>query len=155
MTNDERQEIYRRWLLLTSEVDQLTAAKKAATAAGDKVFDEWKSTDREKAFEEADQAGWILADEIDERLKVASEEAPRLHKILVENQFDLGDFQSCAAYGHNIKKPVKVTFLDGRGMTGLIYPYVYDNAQEMYLAVPDGPDYNLDEGWEVLSVVFI
>lgn len=146
-----RKNIYSEWVVLTEKIKDLENKKMSAKEKADKIFEEFKSN-VELAYEKADEAGWILCDELDDEIKILEEKSKSLFKFLQENQFDLSDFQSCCAYGLSIKKPVKVIFLDGKEVCGLIYPLIYDNPQEMILCTEDGEEYYLDEGWEVDSV---
>lgn len=156
MTNDERRIVYQKWLSLTQEIKRLNAEKESAYARGDKVFHELKSTNNvEIAYEKADEAGWLLYDELSISADSAKLEVEGLFKTLQENQFELSEFQSCCAYGISDKKPVKVILLDGRELIGVVYPLVYDNPQEMLLVADDGSEYFLDEGWEVYDVLFL
>lgn len=124
----------------------------AAQDAGDEAF---KSGAGEAAYTVADKAGWLLVDELTDAMKAAENAANECYKLLRENAFDLSDYQSCCAYGVDDKKRVKVIFLDERVMYGLIYPWVYDNPQEMWLVCDDGTEIDLNRGWEVQDVEFV
>lgn len=151
MTCSERRVLYQELKKLEDEINELKDRKNAATEAGQLAFREWEARDLDVAYAKADEAGWDLADQLDEQIAAKTSRIVEVSSVVWNYKFDFGEYESTGAYGQSVKKSVRVTFLDGSDRIGLIYPYVYDNPQEYYLAT-DGGDINLDEGWEVEKI---
>lgn len=161
MTTEERCDNYLKWRAALSSLEELEAKSRAAEKAGDLAFyganrNATTLEQKEAAYDIADEH-WALVDELKPQIDSLDEEVKKYHKLLKDNQFNLNDYYSQPGYGCTERKKVKVTLLDGTEMTGIIYPYVYDNADHMYL-FREGDyshDYDLDRGWEVKSVEFV
>lgn len=155
MTTEDRCNLYSEYKNRLALIQDLKSRIEAANKAAEEAFQREKKNDIESAYKAGDEAGWGLVDELNDILKVTEEEFTKIYKQLYDNAFDLSKYQSCCAYGLSIKKKVKVMLLDGTELYGEIYPWVYDNPQEMWLVQENGDEYDLDRGWEVKEVHFV
>lgn len=154
MGSDNRCRIYTEYKEKLSIIKDLDKRILIAQKAGDEAFSNNKNTDTEKAYRLADEAGWILVDELTDLKLKTTADASALFKYLIDNAYDLSNYYSCHAYDIVDIKRVNVVLLDGTVISGIIYPYVYDNPQDMYLLQDDNSIIDLDKGWEVKQVDF-
>ena len=156
MTTDERCNVYLEYKKQVSIIEDLEKEIKKANEAGDISYQSsLSSTDTEAAYTAGDKAGWFLADDLVDKKKEAELKLNDCYEKLLKNPFDLSEYYSCCAYGITDIKRVEVTLLDDTKLRGIIYPYVYDNPQEMVLEIENGDSFYLGEGWEVKSVTFL
>jgi hypothetical protein len=154
MILEERKEYYKELKEIENRIPILEQQEATAIQLGEVVFNKLSAIDTEKAYEEADKAGWISADELHDQIADAKTRREELYSILDKYEFCFDEYESTGAYGITEKKKVKVIFLDGREEFGLIYPWVYDNPSDYYLRTENGT-IDLGEGWEIAEIVLI
>lgn len=154
MTLEERKKQYRELKEIWSQLPVLQAEKEAAFRAGNAAFDELEKIDSERASEEANQAGWFAVDDLDDEIFLLKQREKDLYSALEKYNFLFDEYESIGAYRINLKRKVKVIFLDGREERGLIYAWVYDNPYDYYLkSEKDGSRIDLGKGWEIMEIV--
>ena len=155
MTTQERINLYNSWLFESNNLNSLESAVKSETEKGNSVFDSLKHQDIEKAYEAADLAGWIKADEFYDQIPKQKQIVENLYQQLQNNPFPLTEFESCWQINHVIAKKVEVTFLDNSKLIGFVSPWEGDYSGPPYYFHNEQQQIYLDNGWNVQSVKLI